>query len=72
MSLSPGVASATRAVRYEGTITCPACGSATHARMPRDACQFFWECPTCGAFLRPVPGDCCVFCSYADTPCPPV
>jgi hypothetical protein len=38
--------------------------------MPADACLFFYECTACGAVLRPRPGDCCVFCSYADRPCP--
>ncbi|MDY0329290.1 MAG: GDCCVxC domain-containing (seleno)protein [Thiomonas sp.] len=28
--------------------------------------------PACGAELRPLPGDCCVFCSYGSVPCPPV
>ncbi len=40
--------------------------------MPTDACQWFYECKGCGALLRPKPGDCCVFCSYGDTPCPPI
>ena len=40
--------------------------------MPTDACQFFRDCPACGAVVRPLDGDCCVFCSYADAPCPPV
>jgi hypothetical protein len=22
--------------------------------------------------LRPAEGDCCVFCTYADVPCPPI
>jgi hypothetical protein len=22
--------------------------------------------------LQPKPGDCCVFCSYGDVPCPPI
>jgi uncharacterized protein (DUF4415 family) len=25
-----------------------------------------------GALLKPKPGDCCVFCSYGDVPCPPI
>ncbi|WP_445177178.1 GDCCVxC domain-containing (seleno)protein [Rhizorhapis sp. SPR117] len=25
-----------------------------------------------GALLRPKHGDCCVYCSYCTTPCPPV
>lgn len=53
------------------TITCPRCGAATVATMPVDACLFFYDCPACGARLRPKPGDCCVFCSYGDVPCPP-
>lgn len=56
----------------DSTLTCPECGSATSARMPTDACQFFWECPACGVLLKPQPGDCCVFCSYGDVPCPPM
>ncbi|HET6905813.1 MAG TPA: GDCCVxC domain-containing (seleno)protein [Rhodanobacteraceae bacterium] len=56
----------------ESTITCPLCGAQTQARMPTDACQFFWECPGCGELLTPKSGDCCVFCSYGSVPCPPV
>ncbi len=40
--------------------------------MPENACVFFHECKGCGAMLRPKAGDCCVFCSYGDVPCPPV
>ncbi len=40
--------------------------------MPRDRCIWYWECPGCGVLLRPRPGDCCVYCSYGDRPCPPV
>lgn len=39
--------------------------------MPENACQRFYLCTGCGETLKPKPGDCCVFCSYADTPCPP-
>ncbi|HET7415668.1 MAG TPA: GDCCVxC domain-containing (seleno)protein [Arthrobacter sp.] len=38
--------------------------------MPTDACQFFWVCPACEQRLRPLEGDCCVFCSYGTLPCP--
>ncbi|WP_281407879.1 GDCCVxC domain-containing (seleno)protein, partial [Mesorhizobium sp. M2E.F.Ca.ET.209.01.1.1] len=37
-----------------------------------DACLFFYECRECGTLLRPKTGDCCVFCSYGDVPCPPI
>ena len=56
----------------ESVITCPHCGHAKAERMPTDACQYYYECEGCGALLRPRPGDCCVFCSYATVACPPV
>jgi len=40
--------------------------------MPTDACIFFYECQGCHELLRPLPGDCCVFCSYGTVKCPPV
>lgn len=40
--------------------------------MPTDACQFFYECKSCGVMLKPEPGDCCVFCSFGDVKCPPI
>jgi hypothetical protein len=58
--------------RLQSTLTCPACGMRTIETMPIDACQYFYDCPACGAVLKPKAGHCCVFCSYGDTPCPPV
>ena len=52
-------------------ITCPACRARTSEVMPVNACVYVYECPACGTLLRPRSGDCCVFCSYADRPCPP-
>jgi hypothetical protein len=40
--------------------------------MPTNACQFFYDCRHCATVLRPLTGDCCVFCSYGDVPCPPI
>lgn len=57
-------------VKTEAVLTCPQCGAAQTADMPVDACQFFYDCVRCNAVIRPKPGDCCVFCSYADTRCP--
>ncbi len=51
-------------------LTCPQCGYVQEADMPTDACQFFYDCVNCKSVLRPREGDCCVFCSYADTLCP--
>ncbi len=40
--------------------------------MPTDACQWFYECEQCHSVLKPLPGECCVFCSYGTQPCPPI
>lgn len=59
-------------IGYFSTLTCPQCQHPAKEKMPADACQFFYDCPHCGAVLRPKPGVCCVFCSYGDVACPPV
>ncbi|MGA7179972.1 MAG: GDCCVxC domain-containing (seleno)protein [Thiobacillaceae bacterium] len=59
-------------VRLDSHLTCPQCGRGTECTMPEDRCEYFWECPACGALLKAKPGDCCVFCSYGDVPCPPI
>ncbi len=56
----------------ESVLTCPRCGGARPEAMPTDFCQFFYECPNCGTLLRPLPGDCCVFCSFGSVKCPPI
>jgi hypothetical protein len=56
----------------ECTITCPKCGYQAIEQMPIDACQLFYECKRCGERLKPLPGDCCVFCSFGSIPCPPI
>jgi hypothetical protein len=55
----------------EATIVCPACGHARSETMPTDACQYLYVCVGCGLTMKPLPRDCCVFCSYADHGCPP-
>lgn len=56
----------------ESLLTCPKCGHARLEVMPTHACQYFYECERCKIVLRPLPGDCCVFCSYGSVKCPPV
>ncbi|WP_372982386.1 GDCCVxC domain-containing (seleno)protein [Marinobacter sediminum] len=53
-------------------LTCPECGHKEVQTMPEDSCQYFYECKYCQVLLKPKHGDCCVFCSYGDTPCPPI
>ncbi|MBY0422146.1 MAG: GDCCVxC domain-containing (seleno)protein [Parvularculaceae bacterium] len=60
------------AINLRSRIVCPHCGNATVESMPEDACQYFYDCTNCGVVMKPLPGDCCVFCSYGDVKCPPV
>ena len=59
-------------VVLQSTTTCPKCGHVAEEAMPTDACQWDYECKGCGELLKPLQGDCCVFCSYGTVPCPPV
>jgi hypothetical protein len=63
---------AVMAVQLQSILTCPHCGLQAKEAMPIDACQFFYECKGCGTLLKPLAGDCCVFCSYGSVPCPPI
>ena len=58
------------AIILQSEITCPNCGYQKTETMPTDACQFFYECEHCKTVLKPKNGDCCVYCSYGDMPCP--
>jgi hypothetical protein len=40
--------------------------------MPTNACVALYDCNGCGETLKPLPGSCCVFCSYGSVPCPPI
>ncbi len=58
--------------KTKAKLKCPVCGFVQEAEMPEDMCQYFYQCINCKTLLKPKEGDCCVFCSYADTPCPPM
>ena len=58
--------------QLKSTITCPSCGHQATETMPTDACQYLYECKRCSLEMKPKKGDCCVFCSYGDVPCPPI
>lgn len=58
--------------QLECKLTCPQCGHQSVETMPTSACQFFYQCKGCDVVLSPNEGDCCVFCSYGTTPCPPI
>ena len=59
-------------ITYTSKLTCPECGFWERLEMTSDACEFFHTCSKCKALLKPKQGDCCVFCSYGDSPCPPI
>jgi hypothetical protein len=50
-------------MQAESTLTCPKCGHQAVETMPTDACQVVYDCKGCGERLKPLAGDCCVFCS---------
>nr|WP_297350148.1 GDCCVxC domain-containing (seleno)protein [uncultured Glaciecola sp.] len=54
------------------TITCPHCQHSQAEIMPTDACQFFYQCTSCKSLIKPLSGDCCVYCSYGTVKCPPI
>jgi hypothetical protein len=53
------------------TLTCPRCGARHDEIMATDACLWRYDCRACGAELKPLPGRCCVYCSYGSALCPP-
>jgi hypothetical protein len=59
-------------IELRSTIICPLCGARATETMPTDFCLYFYDCPRCAIVLKPLPGDCCVFCSYGDVKCPPI
>ncbi|MCX6296245.1 MAG: hypothetical protein NTX97_09290 [Bacteroidetes bacterium] len=59
-------------VELNTILTCPICGNIENETMPTDACVYFYECNKCKTLLKPFKGDCCVYCSYGTTKCPPI
>lgn len=62
----------TEMFELRSTITCPDCGHRSTETMPTDACQYIYQCKQCGLQMKLKKGDCCVYCSYGDVPCPPI
>jgi hypothetical protein len=56
----------------QSQIICPNCRYAEIKTMPTDACEYFYECENCKTILKPMQGDCCVYCSYGSVKCPPM
>jgi hypothetical protein len=54
------------------TLICPnpACQHRQRVMMPTTYCQLSYTCEACLMMHTRKQGTCCVFCSYADRPCP--
>lgn len=54
------------------TLTCPnpACHHQQQVMMPTTYCQLTYTCEACQTTHSRQAGDCCIFCSYANTVCP--
>ncbi|HAL81682.1 MAG TPA: hypothetical protein DCO83_05135 [Mucilaginibacter sp.] len=59
-------------ILLSSTITCPVCGFQKEEIMPVGSCLYFYTCDSCLTHLKPIEGDCCVFCSYGTVKCPPM
>lgn len=59
-------------ISLQSTITCPGYGHRWTDTIPNGACQYLYGCGKCGFQLKPKKGDCCVYRSYGDVPCPPL
>jgi hypothetical protein len=61
---------ATKAVILKTTVTCPSCGFRKEETMGEKDSVYFYTCAHCKKVLKPIFGDCCVFCSYGTVICP--
>ncbi|RLA44967.1 MAG: hypothetical protein DRR06_08435 [Gammaproteobacteria bacterium] len=59
-------------LNLKSTISCPRCQHRKVETMPENYCQWFYECESCHTLLSPLPGHCCVYCSYGSVQCPPI
>jgi hypothetical protein len=57
---------------YKSIMSCPNCKNTKEEEMPVDSCVYFYECDNCNSRLKPLAGDCCVYCSYGSVKCPPI
>ena len=49
---------------------CPNCARHSRDQMPRRSSVVRYHCLYCNTIFEPLPGSCCVYCSYGDVPCP--
>lgn len=54
----------------DSILTCPKCGFKHKEKMQENTCQFSYRCPACEELVKVKQGECCVYCSHGDYPCP--
>lgn len=54
----------------DSILTCPECGHKTKEEMLENSCQYSYRCSSCNKLIVAKEGECCIFCSYGDYPCP--
>lgn len=59
-------------IKYISIVRCPYCKHKAKEKMPDNSCQLIYKCSKCKNVLKPKKGDCCIFCSYGNIPCPPI
>jgi len=57
-------------VKLKSQLTCPMCGNITKEVMPENYCLIMYQCKNCDKIIKPMAGDCCVFCSHGSVKCP--
>ena len=55
----------------QAVITCPYCKVSKEELMPARYRVDSYLCTACGKMLTPESGECCVFCAFSNTICPP-
>lgn len=54
----------------DSILTCPHCDAVEKTEMPENTCQYSYTCQSCNTVIKTRKGECCVYCSYGDYPCP--
>ncbi len=58
------------AMIIDSILTCPNCNHKFQEQMPENTYQSSFRCAECKEVIKTKKGECCVYCSYGDYPCP--
>lgn len=57
-------------LRHVARLRCPGCGRILAEQMPSEGQVLHTICFSCGTGVPAPEGTCCVYCAFADNPCP--